>query len=232
MAQLPWQLNELLVKTTLPQNISKQKQVPFHCWWRSRKSNYAAGETTRRERSPQRCKWPSTIPVPIQNHSKTAALMLEMTKPIHNTGKVVTIDSGFCVTVGVLALCDAGVFGQALIKKRGLFWPMHVPSNQINEFINDNPLGDSTILKKCIDGKNFFVHCQKDDCYVTEDMSSHGLIQPVDDFVTYLNINREQKSSKYIEPLSHHNQLKHWVDDMNNHHHDPIALKYVWGTKW
>ncbi len=70
------------------------------------------------------------FPSQYENRSKTATLMLEMTKPIHNTGKVVTMDSGFCATAGILALHDAGVFGQALIKKRGRFWPKHVPGNQ------------------------------------------------------------------------------------------------------
>ncbi len=32
------------------------------------------------------------------NNTKTSALMLEMTKPIHNMGKVLTMDSGFCGT--------------------------------------------------------------------------------------------------------------------------------------
>jgi hypothetical protein len=43
--------------------------------------------------------------------------MLEMRKPIHGTGKVVSIDSGFCVTARILAMQDKGVYGQALIKK-------------------------------------------------------------------------------------------------------------------
>ena len=49
----------------------------------------------------------------------TAKLMLEMTKLLHTTGKIVTMDSGFYVTAGILAMHDHGVFGQALIKKRG-----------------------------------------------------------------------------------------------------------------
>mmetsp|Transcript_31656 Transcript_31656/g.67062 ORF Transcript_31656/g.67062 Transcript_31656/m.67062 type:complete len:180 (+) Transcript_31656:812-1351(+) len=36
--------------------------------------------------------------------SKTAALMLCMTKPIHRKGKVVTMDSGFCVAVRIIEL--------------------------------------------------------------------------------------------------------------------------------
>ncbi len=39
----------------------------------------------------------------------TVALLLEMTEPIHGTGKVVTGDSGFCVTQGVLALHEVGI---------------------------------------------------------------------------------------------------------------------------
>ncbi len=57
--------------------------------------------------------------------------MLEMTKQIHNTGKVVTMDSCFCVTVGILALHDAGVFGQALIKTRGKFRPKHTLATKL-----------------------------------------------------------------------------------------------------
>ncbi len=45
-------------------------------------------------------------------------LLLELTEPIHRTGNVVTGDSGFCVTQGVIVLDDYGVHGQFLIKKR------------------------------------------------------------------------------------------------------------------
>ncbi|KAL7447639.1 hypothetical protein ACHAXS_000035, partial [Conticribra weissflogii] len=158
--------------------------------------------------------------------------MLEMIKPIHSTWKVVTMDSGFCVTVGRLAFHDVCVFGQALIKKRGWFWPKNVPINQINEFIKDKPLGDATTLKQCFDGKSFFVHCQKDDGYLTKIISSHSLIPPVDDHVTYCNIDREWKSFKYIEPPSGHNNAKHCDDDLNNCRHNSIAFEHVWGTKW
>jgi hypothetical protein len=43
------------------------------------------------------------------------------------------MDSGFYVTAGTLALHDQGIFGQALIKKRGRYWPVHVPGNQIDD---------------------------------------------------------------------------------------------------
>jgi len=58
------------------------------------------------------------FPSEFSGYPPTATLMLEMTKPIHNTGRVVSMDSGFCVTAGILAMHDHGVYGQSLIKKR------------------------------------------------------------------------------------------------------------------
>ncbi len=77
--------------------------------------------------------------------------MFEMTKTIYIMGKVMTMDSGFCVTIGILDWNDVGVFGQALVKKRGWLWSKHVPCNQIDELTRDKPLGgDATTLKQCI----------------------------------------------------------------------------------
>ncbi len=40
----------------------------------------------------------------IMGYSKTINLLLDMTKPIHCTGKVVMGTRGFCVAMGVMAL--------------------------------------------------------------------------------------------------------------------------------
>ena len=57
-----------------------------------------------------------------RKYTKTSSLMCEITVPIHGTGKIVTMDSGFCVTAGILHLHDLGLFGQSLTKKRK-YWP-------------------------------------------------------------------------------------------------------------
>jgi hypothetical protein len=41
-----------------------------------------------------------------KGYSLMVTLLLEMTEPIHRTGKVVTGNSGFCITQGVLVLDD------------------------------------------------------------------------------------------------------------------------------
>jgi hypothetical protein len=58
------------------------------------------------------------FPSKYDSYSKTAKLMLEIMENIHGTGKIVSMDSGFCVTAGILALHDYGVYGQSLVKKR------------------------------------------------------------------------------------------------------------------
>ena len=61
-------------------------------------------------------------PSEFTGYLKTATLMLEITKLVHHTDKVVSMDSGFCVSVGIIDMHNFGVYGQYLIKKRR-YWP-------------------------------------------------------------------------------------------------------------
>jgi hypothetical protein len=85
--------------------------------------------------------------------------LMEITKPIHRTGKIVTGDSGFCVTQGVMALHDAGVFRQFLIKK-GQHWPKKVPGDYIDRYMSSKPLGHTKSLVQEVDGKRFLSTAQ------------------------------------------------------------------------
>ncbi|KAL7460550.1 hypothetical protein ACHAXS_000997 [Conticribra weissflogii] len=48
------------------------------------------------------------FPSTCGGHTETAKFMLEMTHIIHGTGKVVSMDSGFCVSAGILAMHSVG----------------------------------------------------------------------------------------------------------------------------
>ena len=51
---------------------------------------------------------------------KTPGLMCRMHEPLKRQGKACTMDSGFCVAKEIVELeAQLGVYGQALIKKRG-----------------------------------------------------------------------------------------------------------------
>ena len=156
--------------------------------------------------------------------------MGEMTVPIHGTGKIVTMDSGFCVIAVILHLHDLGVFGQSLIKKRK-YWPKGCPGNLIDEYMEGKALGFVKKILQDMDGILFSIHCTRDDRFVTKLMSTHGLIKEVHDHKTYRQKDGEWVSLNYVEYLSRHNRSKHWVDDVNNRRHDHIGLEQVWHTK-
>ena len=68
---------------------------------------------------------PSQIKPAYDDLGKTVGLLLRLTEPIWNQGKVVILDSGFCVLQGILELAKKGVFAAALIKKCH-YWPNYV----------------------------------------------------------------------------------------------------------
>ena len=85
----------------------------------------------------------------------TFGLILRMMAFIHQTGKIVTHHSCFCVTAGILELHNFGVFGQALLKKWGRCWLCNVPENFISEHFHEKDIGSRESLKKSINGIDF-----------------------------------------------------------------------------
>ena len=58
--------------------------------------------------------------------------MLQICEPIFSTVKWVVLDSGFCVSKGITALLEFGLYAAALIKNRK-YWPKGVPGDAIGE---------------------------------------------------------------------------------------------------
>ncbi len=61
-----------------------------------------------------------------------------MSQNLWNSGKVISMESGFSVSKGILAIREKGVFGQALIKPNGKRWPVLVPGKDIDEHSSGN----------------------------------------------------------------------------------------------
>ena len=102
----------------------------------------------------------------------------------------------------------------------------------IDAHMSRKELGEVESFVQDLGGIPFFVHCCKDDKYVTKIMSTHGTLDEVEGHSTWRCVNGEWKSFRYAEPFSRHNKGKHWVDDVNNRRHDPIGLENTWKTKW
>jgi hypothetical protein len=128
-----------------------------------------------------------------------------------------------------MALQQFGIHRQFLIKKRK-YWPKHVPGNYIDEYMATKLLSHMETFVQVIEGKRFLVHCTKDQDYVTKIMSTHGVLDKIQDHETWRLMDGVWKTFKYAERFSLHNRAKHWVDDVNNRRHDPIGLEEVWAT--
>ncbi len=64
-----------------------------------------------------------------------------------------------------------------------------------------------------------------------------GALTRVKDHVTFCIVTDADGSGLliqfiYPEPISFHNQEKHWMDNSTNQQHYPIALSDSWRTKW
>ena len=158
-----------------------------------------------------------------RKYTKTSSLMCEITVPLHGTGKSVSMDSGFCVTVGILHLHEHGVYGQSLTKKRK-YWPKGCPGAHIYSYMEGKPLGFVKNLRPYMGGLPFNIHCTRYDRFVTKLMSTHGLLNELPNHSTYQQRNGEWVTFKYAKYISRQNHSNHWVDDVNNRRHDPIGI--------
>jgi hypothetical protein len=111
-------------------------------------------------------------------------------------------------------------------------WPRGVLGAAIDMYFDDMDLGHCESLVAEHDNIPFLIHCCRDSKYVSKIMSTHGMLEMVQDHPTWRKIDGSWKSFKYTEPFSRYARAKHWVDDVNNLRHDPIGLEEVWGTKW
>ena len=59
------------------------------------------------------------------------ALMCRTTKPLRGKGKMVIMDSGFCVLKVLVGIYERGVYGISVTKKR-IYWPEVIYGDQIN----------------------------------------------------------------------------------------------------
>ena len=155
-------------------------------------------------------------------------------EPIKRTGKACTMDSGFCMSKGIVELkAKLGVFAQALIKKRGRYWPKGIPGDFIDEYFADKEIGSCDTLEVSFEGKRLFIHCIKEEKFVTKFMSTFGTLDEVPSHATSRTTRTgAQVHFKYPEPVSWHNKAKHWVDDHNQRRHSPIDLAESWKTQW
>jgi Transposase IS4 len=161
---------------------------------------------------------------------KTVSLLLRLCETIFQAGKVVVLDSGFCVLAGIIALRQMGVYASAMIKKRR-YWPKNVPGDDIQAHFAGRGVGAVDALDGTMNGVKFNIFCMKDVDFTTSLMSTYGTNQRVGE-QKHRIVNGQRVSLHYPEVVSHHYLYRHAVDDHNARRHYPISFERIWGSKF
>ena len=107
---------------------------------------------------------------------KTIGVLLCLTEPVWGTGKLVVLDSGFCVLQGLVELKKKGVYAHALIKKRR-YWPRHIPGDDIIIHFANKEVGDVNAIHGELDDIPFYIYGMKEPDYVMQLMATYGTLE-------------------------------------------------------
>jgi Transposase IS4 len=168
-----------------------------------------------------------------QDKGKTVGLLLRLTKELWGTGKVVVLDSGFCVLKALCELRKVGVFAAAVIKKRR-YWPKHKPGEVIKEHFAGTTLGHADAITGTLDSVPFNIFAMQDVGYVTMFMSTYGTLEKKGKEARRFVMTRgttEKKEFQYPEVIANHYKYRGLVDSHNAKRHAPISLETTWATK-
>ena len=105
-----------------------------------------------------------------------AGLMVRMTDPLWDTGKVVVMYSGVCVLEGLVSMVEKGVLGSALIQN-WCFWPKGVPVEEILRHMQNKEVRNVDSVQVSIIGKIYHVMSIKEPDYGMLTITTHGALE-------------------------------------------------------
>jgi hypothetical protein len=171
----------------------------------------------------------------FESLGKTVGLLLRMTRPIWNTGRIVILDSGFCVLSGIVELAKRGLHGGALIKKRR-YWPKWILGEEIKAHFAEKEVGSVDCWNGNLNDQVVTVFCFKEPDYVMSIMSAYGTVNEeglVKKRIFTDDDGKEQvRTFCYTEVFHNHYQYRHVVDDNNNNRMQPISIEETWKTSY
>ena len=175
---------------------------------------------------------------PSNRFGKTCGLLLRLCKTLFNTGKIVVLDSGFCVLKGLVELKKRGVFAHAVIKKRK-YWPKYIEGDAIDKEMATKDVGSVGVLSGKLDNVDFTIFSMKEPAFNMKMMSTYGDVDvPPNQEKTGRFYKDESgkivhREFEYTTVFSNHFKYRHTVDDHNNLRHSTPSLEETWIThRW
>ena len=168
---------------------------------------------------------------------KTVGLLKRMCQSIFGTGRIIILDSGFCVLAGLIELRKMGLYASAVIKKRK-YWPKYIPGNKIDSHLDGKDIGTQDVATGFLDGISYNVFAMKEPGYVLKLMSTYG------DFSVPIGQEKTKRTHEtngmmsiitffMTRVFSSHYKYRHAVDDNNNLRHSTPSIEGSWIThRW
>ena len=183
---------------------------------------------------------PRQSPTPeFEDQGKTASLLLRLCKCLYRTGKIVILDSGFCVLKAIIALKKVGVYSSALVKKRR-YWPKYIKGEEIKAYFEDIETGVTKRLPGELEGEKFDLFCLKEPDYVMTLMSTYGSLNKLADQKESIRDTTNGNVTRfyYNEVVGNHYRYRDAVDAHNAKRHDAgtkhgLSIENTWRTtRW
>ena len=166
------------------------------------------------------------------NNGKTVGMLLRLTRPIWGGGKVLVLDSGFCILQAIIELKKKGVFAASLIKKQR-YWPKYINGDAIIQHFQDKEVGTTDALPGVLDNVPVHVHCMKEPDYVMMLMSSYGTLSGCgEEKRQHFKVNgeKQEKTFKYPEVVHNHYKYRDCIDNHNSQRMHPLSMEETWMT--
>ena len=152
-----------------------------------------------------------------------------------HSGRLVIMDSGFCVLLALTELLLVGVYSSAVIKKRR-YWAKYIDEEGVSQNFQTKEVGQCDSLLGTLSSKAFSIFCIKEENYTMKLMATYGALVEIDGSKTLRSLNAVNGEKfirlfNYFEIFHNHFKFCHKVDDHNNSRHSPLSLEESWATK-
>jgi hypothetical protein len=145
--------------------LGYRQRVPYYCLWGFFNHLFHIEMVKGKKRAKDLGK------MEFESLGKTVGILLR----IWNTGRVVILDSGFCVLPGIVELAKRGLHGGALIKKRR-YWPKWILGEEIKAHFAEKEVGSVDCWNGNLNDQAVKVFCFKEPDYVMSIMSAYGIV--------------------------------------------------------
>ena len=175
---------------------------------------------------------PANLPLRYAEYGKMTGLILRMTESSWGKGRVVVMDSAFCIISALALLKKRGTFAVTVAKKRR-YWPKYVPGDAVQADMAGRPVGELHGRSGQFDGERICLFSVNHQKYVFTLLSTYG---------SSVQTGPERKvrladgtliGYRRNEPIEDYYRGRHAVDDHNHirqgQKHD---LERAWGSKF